>query len=549
MQRDLAKLAAGSYDLLVVGGGITGACIAWDAALRGLKVALVEKGDFGAGTTSGSSKLVHGGLRYLQNGEFGLVRESLRERRVWSRIAPHMVFPLPFLVPTYGWGKRSGPVLEVGLTLYDLLSYDRNRLDDPEKHLPGHTSFTRAQAAQAIDGLDQEDLTGAKLYYDCLMPYPERLCLAVLKAAVAAGAEIANHAEVERFEVEASGDMRRVTGVCVRDGIAGGRHEVSARTTVNAAGPWGDLLLGMAEGGAPSRPLLRSKGIHIVVPEISARYAFAVMPEKGGHFFVIPWRGHTLIGTTDTAYEANPDTLGVTETDIEAFIATIDNGLPGLGLTRDQVLYAYAGLRPLIAPKAGTNSYSASRDAAVFDHGDSGGPAGLLSAMGGKWTTSRALAEEVVDKVLAKRGERAACTTAETRLPGGETGRISTFLAEQRARYGDLDAASVDHLAALYGSEMDAVLGGGQELDRREVIEPGEPAYPDLFAEVFHAVEQEMAFKLDDVLFRRTGIGTLGRPPTALVDRVAQSMGRLLRWDRDRVAAEKHAALSRFDYR
>jgi len=349
MQRDLTKMSATTYDLIVVGGGITGASTAWDAALRGLKVALLEKDDFAHATTSGSSKLVHGGLRYLVNGELKLVRESLRERRIWENTAPHMVHPLPFILPTYGHGMKSGPVLSIGLAFYDLLSYDRNFVSDDDKKIPGFRTVSREEALKLMPSLKRDGLTGAKIYYDCQMFAPERLCLECIEGAVEYGADAANYAEVTDFVIESSIDTgRRIAGVHVKDRFTGETHMIRGKLVINAAGPWADTLMGLAEGGAPKRRLIRSKGIHIITREISGKNALAIQSDIGGHFFVIPWRDHTIIGTTDTVFDDDPDKVGVTEQDLKDFISVVNDGLPGLNLRREDILHFYVGIRPLV---------------------------------------------------------------------------------------------------------------------------------------------------------------------------------------------------------
>lgn len=553
MQRDLKAMSEAEYDLVIVGGGITGASVAWDASLRGLKVALLEKGDFAHGTTSGSSKLTHGGLRYLVNGELKLVRESLRERRIWEQVAPHMVHPLPFVIPTYGWGMKGPFVLSIGLTFYDLLSYDRNWLSDTDKKLPGFRSISRGETLDLIPSLPRDGLTGGKIYYDCQMFAPERLCLSVLMGAVEYGAKAANYAEVTRFVTEASagGNAKRISGVEVTDRLTGETHMIKGRVVVNGGGPWADKMIGMAEEHKPSRRLMRSKGIHIITRDISGKYAFAIQSDIGGHFFVIPWRGHTIIGTTDKLYEGDPDKVGVSEDDIEDFIRVVNNGLPGLELTRDDVIHFYAGLRPLIDDSEEgeeRNSYTASREAEVCDHAKLDGIDGLISALGGKWTTSRALAEEVVDMALAKLGREAKCETEATPVHGGEIGRLKSFIERAKRAHPDMSEEAIENLVMYYGGEYERVLDMAEgdnadaNLKRRLGLN-----LPDIGAQVIHAVRNEMAQTLSDVIFRRTGLGTLGTPGTDVVKRVAELMARELDWDETRLANEMAETLKRFE--
>lgn len=546
------------FDLLIVGGGVTGASIAWDAALRGLKVALVEKHDFSHATTAASSKLIHGGLRYLQNFELGLVRESLRERRLWEKNAPHMVAPLPFIVPTHGKGLKSTAALSVGLTLYDWLAYDRNRLDDPDKHIPKHRRLSRGEAIAMEPGLESTRLSGAMMYHDCQMFAPERLSLEMILGAADRGARVSNYTEVTEFIRE--GD--RVLGAKVRDnrpGSGGTAKEVRAHVTINAAGPWADRLMGALQGGKGARRLIRSKGIHLITRSLTQRHAIAV-PGKGGHFFLLPWRGHTIIGTTDTVFDGDPDDFNVTERDISQFLSYVNDGYPAGSLRREDVLHFYGGMRPLVEDQTKVNvgeaaesatdepdSYSASRAAEILDHETEEGLKGAMSAIGGKWTTSRHLAEQVVDRAIAKLGlDARPCVTAETPTPGGEEIEAWGAFADDAAqRYGQLfGEASSRYLARQYGAQLGRVAALAQ-IDSR-LAEPLSEFREDPGASVVWAVREEMAVTLEDVLFRRTGLGTLGHPGPEVMQHVAKLMAHELDWDQAETARQIKVAESRF---
>jgi glycerol-3-phosphate dehydrogenase len=508
MRRATDRLANETFDVLIVGGGITGACVARDASLRGLKVALIERGDFANATSAHNSKLVHGGLRYLRNLELGLVRESLRERRIWQRIAPHLVHPLPFLVPVYGGGFKARATLAAGMTLYDLLSFDRGRLDDPDQRLPGHAWLGRDEALRREPVLARPGLEGAFRYYDAQMYSPERLALECLLDADANGAAVANYVEAGRLLVRDG----RVEGCAARDLETGAAFDVRAKATLVAAGPWADIFLAHALGHAPSHKLLRSKGIHVVVPAMTREFALT-MATQHGHFFVLPWRGHTILGTTDTAFTGDPDQVGVSEGDIAAFFAFINANLPAADLTRAKVEWFYAGLRPLVDDGSG-DTYGASRRAELVDHGKDDGLGGLFSAIGGKWTTSRHLAETVVDRLVGTLGVKARdCVTATAQVPGGRGMRLA-------------EVERGGHLAKLYGARLPHMLASGSS----------DPVAPtgDVAAQVRYAIGEEMALTLADVVMRRTGIGQLGRPAPETLDAVSRAMATELGWDEDR---------------
>lgn len=528
MKRNLPAMAGTAHDLLVIGGGIMGAAIAWDAALRGLSVALVERRDFSSGTSAGSSRLVHGGLRYLKNFELGLVRESLRERRIWEIIAPHQVGPLAFMVPAGTASQRL--TLEAGLTLYDLLSYDRNRLDDPDKRLPGYKYVSCRAAADeepVVDGM------GSVLrYYDCQMLSPERIGLEMVRGAAERGAHVANYASADAFLQEHG----RILGACIRDGLDGSAHEVRARVTVNAAGPWADYLLGLAQA-EPSRHLIRSKGIHLVTRPIVRRHALTLpvpKPMGGGHLFILPWRDVTIIGTTDTVFDKNPDDLDVTDEDIASLLGLTNACLPEAHLSRADVRHAYAGLRPLIDDGGGGGSYNASRKSEVVDHGAEDGLHGLLSAIGGKWTTARHVAETVVDRVarLLETPARA-CETASTPLPAGNIGRFTAFQANARARFPDIAPGRLRWLAEDMGARLDDLMTLADGDDT-----PLAPGRPELMAQADYAVAHEMAVSLEDIVFRRTTLGLAGHPGADALTAIARRIAPALGWDDTEIHAQ-----------
>jgi glycerol-3-phosphate dehydrogenase len=549
MERDLKSMEGKTYDILVVGGGITGACILRDASLRGLSAALVEKNDFSHATSAATSKLVHGGVRYLWNREFKLVWTALRERRIWSEIAPHMVGPLTFLIPTMGFGLKNRMVLDMALRLYDGLAYSRNRMADPDKRIPGHKNLNRAEALALEPGLESPKLTGAMVYPDCQMYSPERLGLECILQAAAEGADVANYAEVIEFTRE--GD--RITGAKVRDvATGGGELTIKARMTVNAAGPWADILMGVLQHGKPGRRLIRSKGIHLITRSLTQNHALAIL-SRSHPFFILPWRGYSIIGTTDTVYDGDPDEFHVTEKDITDFLAVVNKGYPRAKLDRSDVLHFYGGMRPLLERESkvarrkagGDDSRLASRAAEAYDHEANDGLKGVLSAIGGKWTTSRHLAERVVDLAVAKLGVTAkACSTDHTSTYGGDVGRFAEFAGRAVAKHNTLPTPVVENLAKNYGCRMDDVLALTK--DNSRLAERISDRSPDIAAQVVHAVRHEMALTLEDVLFRRTGLGTIGSPGDAAIAKITNIMARELGWNRGERASQIDRARVKF---
>jgi glycerol-3-phosphate dehydrogenase len=515
MRRALSRLSSETFDLLIVGGGATGAFTARDAALRGLKVALVEARDFAGATSAHNSKLAHGGLRYLRNLEIGLVRESLRERQTLLKIAPHLVRPLPFLLPLYGAGLGERIKLRAGLSLYDLLAAGG---------LPHHRWLDADAALAREPVLAGDGFEGAFEYHDAQMYAPERIALECLIDADANDAAIANYVAAEKLLLRDG----KVEGASVRDAIAGATFDIRARLTLVAAGPWADLFLEQATGKPATHQLLRSKGIHLLLPPVSIS---ALTVEAGeSHFFVMPWRGRTLLGTTDTEFTGDPATLSVRESDIEGLLATANRYLPSAHLKREQVQFFYAGLRPLVKEGAG-GSYDVSRRAELVDHRDDGLD-GLLSALGGKWTTSRALAQNVVDAAVAKLGAIARpCATATMPLPGGRFDDFEGFVKGAEKTWPGVPA--IRHLAHMFGARLPLLLKNTRLTELARLGTSG-----DTGAQIAFAVEHEMALTLEDVVMRRTCLGQFGPLQPVVLDKIAAAMAAGLGWDETRKTRE-----------
>ncbi len=400
MKRDLAALAGAELDLVVVGGGIHGAAAAWDAAQRGLAVALVERDDFGAGASWNSLKTIHGGMRYLQKAALGRLRESARERRTLLAIAPALVRPLRFVVPTYGHGLTGREALAIALRLNDWLTPDRNDGLPEESRIPPGRTVSAPEARELVPGLEPRGLTGAAVWSDAQASSTERLTLAFVLAAAGAGAGVANHAEV----VEVLRSRGRVAGVVVRDVLQGGAVEVRARLVLNAAGPWADDLLARAGLRREAAPLLRARNLVLDRPP---SLSHAVGAKSRGRFlFVVPWEGRTLIGTDYEPAETEPD-------DPQAFLAEADRAFPWAGLGDSKVTLVHEGL----VPGRGGAGGLATRPR-LIDHETEDGLPGLVSLQGVKYTTARAVAERAIDLVL-RRLERPSVTgrTAITPLP------------------------------------------------------------------------------------------------------------------------------------
>jgi len=497
----LTRMAEEKFDVLVIGGGITGAGIALDAATRGLSVALVEKDDFAAGTSGRSSRLVHGGLRYLEHGEFGLVRESLRERSILFRLAPHLVRPVPLYMLAAGRRRRAR--YRAGLTGYEMLAAGRN--------IGYHQAVSAGRVAEAIPGLG-EPSRGIR-YFECQTD-DARLTIEVARAAAAAGAVLANHARVTGL----LGDGR-VTGAAVTDEITGQGFEVRARTVVNATGIWAERVAELAAGSGGVR-LRPSKGVHLVFAPGTVRTTAALAvpsaEHDGRYIFVVPWEDRVYAGTTDTPYDGDLDDPAVGDADRDSILAAVAGLFPGV--TGDDVVASWAGLRPLLGQDDAGDATSSdlSRKHAVFP-----GPFGFYTITGGKLTTYRAMAEDLVDRVAADLGRQGRggltgagpCRTREIPLGLHGSAAVAVRLARDEVARLGLPPRTAVRLVQRYGDDWrQAAQLIGEDPTLGEPVADGLPV---LGVEVALARSREMALTDEDIYVRRTRLTTLGLTPSA----------------------------------
>lgn len=542
------------FDLIVVGAGINGAGIARDAAMRGLKVLLLDKGDISDGTTQWSTRLIHGGLRYLEHYEVALVRESLKDREKLIQIAPHLVKPLGFLVPVYDRSQRGPFMIKLGMVAYDVLSAD--------KSMENHKMFNREQTLEREPGLNPEGLKAAAFYYDAQVEYAERLAVENAISAKERGAYVLNYARVDRLIT----DDNAVTGVEFTDVLSGEQYKAFAPVTVNVAGPWVDRVLGSLSGvtsenaaevdGAggdagddgDTEPMIGgTKGSHLVVdpfpgaPQDEALYVEA--RKDGRPYFIVPWNGRYLIGTTDIRYDDDLDRVSAEEDEIDYLIDETNYVIPEVNLSRDSVLFTYSGIRPLpYQPEGSTGSVT--RSHIIHDHAKKSDHTveigGLVSIVGGKLTTYRNLSRQTMDLVYKKTGRKAAKSrTGDVPLPGGATEDFDAFSAEFRTKSGLPDDLAT-RLVSLYGVRAPDVLemAGDDTSLKVPLVSPYSPETGLIGAEVIYAFKREMAQTLTDVLLRRTMAGLGPKVALDLDEAAAQVAVEHLGWDKDRADRE-----------
>lgn len=514
------QLHAGSFDLLIIGGGITGAGTARDAALRGLKVALVEADDWASGTSSRSSRLVHGGVRYLEHGHLHLVFEASRERRTLLRIAPHLVRPLRFTWPVYRGARIPRWKLRAGLLAYDALSLFRN------------VGTHRGASARAIlareRGLRADGLVGGAQYWDASTD-DVRLTIANVVSAAEAGAVTLNHAPVVALLHDSTGAIR---GARVRDADSGAEVEIDAQVVVNATGPWSDITRRL-DDGVEHAAVLGSKGVHIAVPRGRVPVVDALTllhPGDGRVFFILPSPVHTIIGTTETPADARPDAVRANRHDVQYLLEAANHFFPTASLVASDVISAWAGIRPLVS-HGNTSANDASRE-----HHIARAASGLVSVTGGKLTTYRAMAGEITDTVERALGRTKSThsMTGDAPLPGA--GSNAPAAEARAARTAIPSPETAEQLVRAYGDRWRMVWG---LVEREQTLgERLDPALPYIAAEVLWAAVAEGAWTVADVLVRRMPIAyeraDAGR---ALAPRVARLLGRVHGWDDGTVTA------------
>lgn len=513
------------YDLVVVGAGINGLGIARDAAARGLRTIVIDQEDICSGVSAWSGRLIHGGLRYLEHKDFALVRESLKERERLFKLAPHLVKPVPLLMPFYARNKRPSWLIRLGMIAYDVLSFDKKQ--------PNHTILTKRSVLSRFTGMEPAGLTGSAVFIDGQVEYAERLCVELAVAAKSDGADIVTHSRVDGILKKGS----RVTGVEYTDSITGERHSVLGRVVMNAAGPWVDRLLADFDGVDAPRFIGGSKGSHIVVAPFPGAPRDVVYYESqadGRLVLVIPWMGRYLIGCTDNLFDEEPDSARAEQSEIDYLLNEVNTLVPGAKLANSDVLYTYSGVRPLpYAP--GVPEWKIPRSHIIHDHAKDGSE-GLFSVIGGKLTTFRQLSEDAVDLTLRSLGAKKVKTTTLTSpLPGA---RVADYAAFSKAfvANGALSPLVAKRLLSLYGvraANIAALVRADAGLG--EIVDENSGA---LAAEVVFAVNEEFAQTLTDVMARRLLLAFEPDHGITGAERIVTIMASIKGWDEIRIQNE-----------
>jgi glycerol-3-phosphate dehydrogenase len=529
--RDLSRLEAGAYDVLVVGGGIHGLAIAYEASSRGLRTALIEADDFGSGASSNHQKTAHGGLRSLQGAHIGQARQAIYERRALARIAPWFLRPLPFIIGTYRSAVRSRLALRAAFKFDAWLGRHRNAGVEPELHLPPPRLVSKAATLRLFPGVRPERLTGGAQWYDYQMVEADRLTFAVAAAADRAAADLANHTAA----VEIIRDGQSIAGVVAEDRLSGGRVSIRAAAVVNAAGARaGDVM--RLFGVNRTLPLL--KAMNVVTSKRASDIALAAPAPDGRMLTLVPWRGRALVGTSQSSTTVQPGAATVTAGELEAFIREINAAFRALQLSPSDVTLVHRGLVPAVVDRDGRPHLRSTPE--IIDHSSEGAPR-AFTAIGVKYTTARAMAERTVNLVARRLGKRlTASRTATTPLPGAAIADHEALAIETaRALQFEVPLATIRHLIGRYAEASPEII---RLMHAREDLRaPIDPGHTTLAAEVPFVIRHEMAHRLGDIVVRRTGLGDSGHPGRGALERCAELAAEELGWDDARIASEINA--------
>lgn len=551
--RNISALKSKDYDLIILGGGIFGACAAWDASLRGLSVLIVDKNDFANAASANHFKMVHGGIRYLQHGDIPRLRESSRERSSLLRIAPHLIRPLPIVIPTYGHGVKGKFFLSAGSMLYDLLTLDRNRDIQADRLIPGGRLITRSEVIKIFPALNEEGLTGGIIFHDGQVYSPPRLALSFIKSAVNKGAEAANY-------VEATGFLRkknRIKGIKARDILSGDDLEIHGNWVLNTTGPWAHRLL---EKGLDLKlnplPTFSRDLAFVIKRRINHGYALAfstrtkdtdsIVDIGGRRLFAVPWRDYTLIGVWHQVFMGAPERISVNGDEMQTIIGEVNAAYPGLDISLGDILMVNMGLTLFgNQNRQGSDKLSFGKRSVLIDHKRIHDVVGITTLIGVRATTARGMAEKAIDIILKRLGKKEIKSKTDyTPVYGGDIGNVGKLLERATNSYvSTFPPAVIKSLIFNYGSSFEKVIKFTEEnINWKNQI--GNSTITE--AEVIHAIREEMAQKLSDIVFRRTDLCTGGFSDRKALRRVGELAANELGWDRVKMQKELNEVIQSF---
>lgn len=553
MHRDLTKLSENDYDLVVVGGGIFGVCACWEAVLRGLSVALLEKCDFSHATSANHFKIAHCGIRYLQHGDIYRVRESSHERSALLRIAPHLVSPLPIVIPTYGHGLKGRAVLGTGMLIYDLLTMDRNKGLQKGKKIPRGKFLSKDQMQELFPDIERKSLTGGAVFYEGQIYNPPRMAVSFLRSATEKGLDAANYVEVTGFLKKKD----RIIGVSAKDTLSGNELDVKGKIVLNTSGPWAHRLLAKTlDLNVNPKPTFSRDLALVVKKKAKTDFGLAILTktedadsilDRGGrHLFIVPWRNYTLIGVWHKVFEHRPENISVTDEELEDLINEINRIYPSMELSINDISMINTGLTLFgSTDKQGNMKMSFGKRSRIIDHKNENRLEGLLTLIGVRATTARGMAEKVINLVCKKLGKNAPKSNTD-RIPiyGGDFDNLAKLLSDGCRQYGGRFGDDViRNLVCNYGSRYTDIF---KYSDEKQIAVKEIEASKVLEAEIVHAVKEEMAQKLSDVVFRRTDLGTAGHPGNDALNTCTKIMAHELGWNEQKMKKELDEVITTF---
>ena len=538
------ELADRKFDILVIGAGMFGACIAWSAALRGYSVAVIDKGDFANATSSNHYKFIHGGIRYLQHLDLVRLRESSRERSALVRIAPHLAYPMPVIFPTYGHGRRGKGLMRGAMLAYDMLTLDRNLgIDDPTRRTPNGSVLGREQVLSLFPGIPKNGLTGAAVFYDGQMYNPARLVLAFLRSAVSKDAIVSNYVQADRL-IRENG---QIVGCEATDGLSGNQFQIRARMVVNAAGPWGHRFLQHDSKLAPKPEPSFSRDLAFVIKKsVCPTHALgcqtvsmdsdSIMDRGGRHLFLVPWRGMTLVGVWHQFTHGHPDGICVAREELQNYIDEINSSYGDLDLCVDDITMINTGhiLFGSESAQGSEKEHSFAKRSLVIDHAKDG-VEGIVTVVGARATVARGTAEKTMNLIQRKLGEKVSrSNTEKERIYGGKFESFGALVETIRAQLPSESKHAATAIAHNYGAEFSAVFECASDAALQQTIGRSNV----IGAEAIHAVRHELAKSLADVVLRRTELGTGGDPGDEAVQETARIVRGEFGWNDEEMRAQ-----------